>query len=209
MAAMDQGKLNTMVSEINSCADEYERVLIAQSKQMLDAFNNNWVSNSSRKLATEIKSCLDSLATCISTVFNNKNEDIRTSVLNFNSIESENITYTGFSFGIPSVNLELNQTLPNGKVGVSDNADLKAINVPMENLVVGVTNVLDTIVNKVKAADALDAEEQEALTQRILNIKSDFNKEMEDRKSELTTRMQGEISAREELRNVNLGNLGQ
>lgn len=208
MAAIEQGKLNSLCSSINSSAEKYVSDVNSETNKMKEAFNEAWVSDSARALAKEISDCVKELATRIQTTFKNKDDAIRMSVNNFNAIESEDINYPGFSFGMPNTEIILNQTLPNGKVGVADGADLTSIEVPMNNLTSAVEGDLDSIVNTVKSADAFDNNEQEALTSSVTTIKNRFVEVMEELKSSLNTRMSGEISQRDSLNEANISNLG-
>lgn len=208
MAAMDQQKLNTMCTQINNSADKYVNCVSSEVKNLLDAFNNNWVSKSSQMLASEIQECLTSLATAVTNTFSGKNTDIKNSVSNFNMIENENIVYSGFSFGKPSTSLTLNATLPNGKVGVADGAELKAINDPMTSLITSVTDVLGDVKKAVVNSDAFSDAEQNALATAVENIKAAFVNNMNELKESLATRMSGEIDARAQLDRANISNLG-
>lgn len=208
MAAIEQGKLNSLCSSINSSAEKYVSDMNNETNKMKEAFNEAWVSVSAQTLATEISNCLKELATRMQSTFKDKDEAIRMSVNNFNAVESEDINYSGFSFGMPNTEITLNQTLPNGKVGVADGADLTSIEVPMSNLTSAVESDLDSIVNTVKSADAFDNNEQESLTSSITNIKNKFVEVMEELKSSLNTRMSGEISQRDSLNQANISNLG-
>lgn len=208
MAAMDQQKLNSMCTLINNSAEKYVNCVSTQVKNLLDAFNNNWVSNSSQTLATEIQDCLSSLATAVTSTFSSKNSDIKNSVTNFNAVENENIVYNGFSFGTPNISLTLNNALPSGKIGVADGADLNAINAPMTSLVSEVTEVLGEVKKAVVNSDAFSQSEQSALTTAVDKINSAFGTSMTELKETLATRMSGEIEARAQLDNANLSNLG-
>ena len=208
MAAMDQQKLNTMCTQINNSADKYVNCVSSEVKNLLDAFNNNWVSKSSQMLASEIQECLTSLATAVTNTFSGKNTDIKNSVSNFNMIENENIVYSGFAFGRPTTSLTLNTTLPNGKVGVADGAELKAINDPMTSLITSVTDVLGDVKKAVVNSDAFSDAEQNALATAVENIKSAFVNNMNELKESLATRMSGEIDARAQLDRANISNLG-
>lgn len=207
MAAMDQGKLDSMCNSINSGASSYVTTLTTQNKNMVEAFNANWVSNSSRKLASEIRECLITLENAITQTFSDKNDAIKMSVDNFNSIEEEHISYSGFSFDKPALNFELAAALPNGKVGVMDGANLKDIETPMKNLITEVCEILNEIKSKVSSADAFDNAEQEALTNSIERIKTAFETEMNDLNQSLVDRMSKEISTRDELDKTNIQNL--
>lgn len=208
MAAIEQGKLDSLCSSITSSAEKYVSDVNSETNNMKEAFNEAWVSVSAQTLATEISNCLKELATSIQTTFKEKDDSIRTSVNNFNAIETEDVNYPGFSFGMPNTEITLNQSLPNGKVGVADGADLTSIEVPMNNLTSAVESDLDTILNTVKSADAFDLNEQEALSSSITTIKNKFVEVMEELKSSLNTRMSGEISQRDSLNQANISNLG-
>lgn len=207
MAAMDQGKLNNMCKQINDEASTYVSNVNSQVTSMVDTFNQNWVSNSAQTLANEISECLSSLADSITRTFSDKNEAIRMSVQNFNQTEDESISYSGFSFGKPNVSLQLNSTLPNGKKGVADGADLDTINTPMKMLIDKVSTSLDQIRTTVSSADAFDNAEQQALTNSINNIKNTFVENMSELKNSLQTRMSSEISTRDSLDKTNIENL--
>ena len=204
MAAMDQGKLNMMCSKINNSAEEYVTQVGSLVNELKDAFNNNWVSTSSRELVAEISECLDSLSNEIIRVFGTKNDEIAKAVANFNMVEQENISYPGFSFSKPAVAIELNATLPSGMVGVAEGADLDSINVPMNNFVTNVNNIIGSISTAIQNADAFSGEEQQALAASI-NIKTSFNSEMNELANSLRTRMTEEIDARSNLENANSG----
>lgn len=208
MAAMDQSKLDRMCSAINASAQAYVSEVSADVRDLTSTFNDNWVSNSARQLAQEITDALNALADAIMTTFSNKNEDIKVSVNNFNEVEGEGISYSGFEFGKPGTEIVLNNTLPNGKLGVADGADLNTINTPMGSLVNNVNNNLDAIKNAVNGADAFDMAEAQALTDSVTRIKDDFNAKMEELENSLSTRMSGEIGLRENLDSTNQSNLG-
>lgn len=203
MAAMDQFKLDDMCKKINGSAQSYVSNVNASIKELEGKFNELWVSNSSRELANEISGCVSSLGDEIIRVFSNKNDSIRFAVQNFNSQEKEDIRYGGFSFGKPNVTISLNNTLPNGKVGVADGADLDSINVPMNTMVQKVDSNLDEIKLAVRGSDAFDSNEQEALNTSIDRIKTSFNNSMNELKNSLATRMSGEISSRDSLNRAN------
>ena len=198
MAAMDQAKLDNMCTKINGKADEYVSTMNAEVKNLLKTFNENWVSNESRKLATEIKDCLDSISDSLVNTFSAKNSDIKSAVSVFNSEESENITYSGFEFTKPSIDLTLNETLPNEKVGVADNADLNTIQTPVKTLITNINDILDGISSTVASIDAFSINEQNALTTAISDIKTTFAENMETNvTTPLSSRMSEEISKRE------------
>ena len=199
MAAMDQGKLNSMCSKINSAATQYVSNVSSEVNNMVTSFNTNWVSEASKKLATEIGECLESLATAIKSTFDAKNTDISTAVSNFNAVEEESISYPGFNFGKPSTTLSLNANLPNGKKGVAEGADLSSIETPMTSLISKVDGALDNVNSAVKSSDAFNSAEVNALSSSITKIKSTFDTSMAELKSSLSTRMSGEISTRQSL----------
>ena len=207
MAAMDQGKLSRMCSSINNTASDYVTQVGNSVTELTNAFNENWISNSSKDLANEITECLNTLATSITDTFSSKNESIKVSVNNFNSVEAENISYPGFAFGKPNTTLNLAAALPNGKVGVADGADIGTINDPMKRMVERITSLLDNIVNTVRGADAFDVEEQTALTTAVSNIKAKFEAGMQELENSLATRMSNEISVRDQLNATNKSNL--
>ena len=205
MAAMDQGKLNVMCTKINNSAEEYVTQVGSLVNELRDAFNNNWVSTSSRELVLEISECLDSLSDEIIRIFGTKNDEIAKAVANFNMVEQENISYPGFSFSKPAVAIELNATLPSGMVGVAEGADLDSINGPMTNFVTNVNNIIGSIGTAIQNAEAFSGEEQQALAASINNIKTSFNSEMNELANSLRTRMTEEIDARSNLENANSG----
>ncbi len=209
MAAMDQGKLNSMCSSINSAASDYAANVTTAVNQLQGTFNNDWISNSSKSLATEIATCVDELVRNIAQTFSNRNDAIRVSVNNFNSVENENISYPGFTFGTPSAGAlnELNSTLPNGKVGVAEGADLNTINSDFTTFVSRIDDTLNNIMSTVQNADAFDSNEQQALTTSVTNIKNKFNSTMDTLKGELNTRVSSEISTRDQLNATNISNL--
>lgn len=208
MAAINRENVGALCKSINNIAEKYVSDVNNETKNMTEAFNGAWVSDSSKKLAAEISECLNELATRIQSTFREKDEDMRISVDNFNNVELEDINYSGFSFGMPNTKIVLNDTLPNGKVGVADGADLTSIEVPMNNLTSVVEGDLDSIVNTVRSADAFDNNEQEALTASITNIKNRYSEVMQELKGSLNTRMSGEISQRDSLNQANISNLG-
>lgn len=208
MAAMDQAKLNNMCAKINSSAQSYVSNVNASVKELEGKFNELWVSNSSKELASEISNCISELGDSVVKVFSSKNEGIKSAVQNFNSIEEENIRYSGFSFGKPNATISLNNTLPNGKVGVADGADLDSINVPMTTMVNKVDSNLDEIKSAVSSSDAFDSNEQEGLNSSIERIKNNFNNAINELKNSLSTRMSGEIEARNNLDKTNSEILG-
>ena len=126
----------------------------------------------------------------------------------FNNTETETIGYSGFSFGIPTTSLNINATLPNGKVGVADGADLSTFTYQMNKIIGQVNNTLDALSIIVENSDAFDAGEQSSLTSSVSTIKSNFNSSMEELDASMATRMSNEISAREELDSTNQSNLG-
>ena len=208
MAAMDQGKLSQMCSSINSTASDYVSQVNNSVTELTNVFNENWVSNSSRELATEITNCLNTLADAITQTFSEKNEAIKMSVNNFNGVEGENISYAGFTFGKPNTQLTLNNALPNGKVGVMDGVDINTIGEPMKRMVERVVSLLDSIASTVKTADAFDMEEQSSLASAITNIKVKFENSMQELQNSLNTRLGNEMSLREQLDSTNQSNLG-
>ena len=207
MAAMDQVKLSTMCSNINGKAGEYEQSVTSGVNALADVFNSNWCSASAAKLGDEISTCLGELAIAITQRFSQKNASVASAVTNFNSVEGENIHYPGFSFGTPTTTLSLNATLPNGKVGVAEGADLSTISEPMTTLVSNIDSALDGVCTAVSTSDAFDSAEVEALTTSVNNIKSTFDTHMEELKSSLSTRMSGEIAQRDALNQANQQNL--
>lgn len=208
MAAIEPEKLNSLCNSINDIAQKYVSDINAETNKMKEAFNEAWVSPSAEMLATEISNCLRELATKIQEKFQEKDETLRISVDNFNNIEGTRFGYPGFSFGMPNTDVIINKTLPNGKTGVADGADLTSIEVPMNNLTSAVEADLDSIVNTVRGADAFDNNEQDALTSSVTNIKNKFSQVMQELKSSLSTRMSGEISQRDALNQANISNLG-
>ncbi len=209
MAAMDQGKLNSMCASINSAAGDYEARVTNAVNTLQQTFNNNWISNSSKSLANEIATCVDELVRNVKQVFTNRDDAIRASVNNFNSVENESISYPGFTFGTPSTGAlnSLNNTLPNGKVGVAEGADLNTINNDFTTFVSQVDDTLNNIVTTVQNADAFDSSEQQALTSSVTTIKNNFNSSMDTLKSQLNTRVSSEISTRDQLNQTNISNL--
>jgi len=207
MAAMDQDKLNAMVASINTCATNYLSSVNTQVSSLLETFNASWVSPAAQTLATEISGCLSNLADSITNTFAAQNEAIAVSVNNFNATEDTNISYSGFSFEKPTTDLTLNATLPSGKVGVADGADLNTINTPVMTLVANINSTLDNISSTVSGADAFDAVEQGALTQAVNTIKTNFDTGMQELTTSLESRMSGEIEERDALNAANEANL--
>ena len=197
MAAMDQTKLTNMCNSLNNSANDYVAQVKNSAVELANKFNENWVSNNSRKLASEITECLNSLADAVTNTFSDKNRNIADAVARFNAVEDESISYAGFTFGKPDTTISVGATLPNGKVGVADGADLSSINVPMKTMVEKVNAVMDDIVSKVNSADALDMAEQEALTYSVQRIKAHFDTEMNELAQSLESRMSGEIMERD------------
>ena len=189
MAAMDQGKLNSMCASINSAAGDYEARVTNAVNTLQQTFNNNWISNSSKSLANEIATCVDELVRNVKQVFTNRDDAIRASVNNFNSVENESISYPGFTFGTPST------------------GDLNTINNDFTTFVSQVDDTLNNIVTTVQNADAFDSSEQQALTSSVTTIKNNFNSSMDTLKSQLNTRVSSEISTRDQLNQTNISNL--
>lgn len=207
MAAMDQTKLDNMCNSISSLAGEYQESMIAEKDKVQENFNTYWVSKASKELAKEISDCLTDLVTKIDERFSAKNEDIRAAVNNFNLVEQEDINYKGFSMGTPNVEMSLNNALPNGKVGVAENAEIADIK--LSDLETAVCGILDNIKSTVQSADAFDNAEQEALSQGVESLKKLFTDAMIELTKSLETRMNGEIALREKLATANIGGLGQ
>ena len=203
MAAMDQSKLSNMCTQINGSAEDYMQQVKSSATELADQFNQYWVSRSSKDLVREIVECLNSLATAVTSTFREKNDGIVTAVKNFNQVEKEHIIYPGFRFGRPDTNMNINNTLPNGKVGVADGANLESINGPMKTMVERINSILDSVVSTVRSADALDIEEQESLTQGVQKIKNHFDTEMAQLQESLESRMSGEIAERDSLNQTN------
>lgn len=208
MAAINQENVDLLCKSLNDIGVQYVTDMNDQTQRMKEAFNEAWVSPSAEQLAAEISNCLKEVATKIQEKFNEKDHDMRLSVKNFNNVENSNIIYPGFSFGMPNTEIVLNKTLPNGKIGVADGADLTSIEVPMNNLNSAVETDLNSIVNTVRSADAFDINEQEALTASVTNIKNRFTEVMQELNGSLNTRMSGEISQRDALNQANISNLG-
>ena len=207
MAAMDQEKLSRMCTAINGAAEDYVNQVKTSASELASAFNENWVSNSSKALVAEIVECLNSLASAITTTFATKNDNIVNAVRSFNQVENESILYSGFRFGKPDTSMNINNTLPNNKVGVADGADLNSINTPMNTMVQRVNGILDNIVSTVRSADALDIEEQTALTNAVQKIKNHFDTEMTELEQSLKDRMSNEIMERDALQSKNVSEL--
>ncbi|MBQ6495186.1 MAG: hypothetical protein IJI49_04210 [Bacilli bacterium] len=203
MAAMDQSKLTSMCTSLKEAASDYEEQIVLDAKQIVEEFNENWVSNSARSLANEIGEKIKLLETDIASKFNEKSAEIRRAVANFNLVEGESINYPGFNFGIPSISMELAATLNGGKLGVKEGADISSIETPMQTLIDNVKKTLENILTTVKSCDAFDSDEVTSLTNSVNKIKSDFETDMETLKSSLTTRMSREISERETLEKAN------
>lgn len=204
MAAMDQGKLTSLCSKLNQEASNYVSQVSSDTTKIVEEFNRNWVSNAAQNLATEIENCLTSLTTDISNTFNNKNEGISIAVANFNTVEEESISYPGFSFGNPNVGMSLNKTLPNGKVGVADGADISSISTPMKTLVSRVNTVLSNISSAVSSCDAFDSDEVNALTNAMTKYQTTFEESMQELENSLSSRMSGEIAQRDSLNKTNV-----
>jgi len=207
MAAMNQDNLNSMVKLINVEASNYVVGVESAVRDFLKTFNETWVSNAAQELATQIHETLDLLANNITTTFANKNDGIKTSVINYNMREKENLSYSGFSFSKPNTDLTLGAALPNGKRGVADNADLNSLNGPMNTLVAKVTDVLDKIIVDVQNADAFDKAEETALVDSVKRIQTGFVTSMEEIKIALSQRMGKEIADNEALDAANISNL--
>lgn len=209
MAAIDESKLKGLCETINSASNDYVQSINNAISGITDAFNQNWVSTSARELAAEISQCIDSLTTAITKTFEEKSDAIKISVENINREENEAIGYIGFTMAKPSnINITLNATLPNGKIGLSDNADIyNAINTPMNGLKANVDSALSSINDKVRTSDAFDANEQEALTTSINNIKNAFMEKMEELNASLKTRLEAEQNSRNTLDSINRENL--
>lgn len=198
MAAINQDNLSSMVSSVKSALTTYETSLNSAVGKLLAAFNESWVSDEAQSLATEVAGCVTSLVTNIATTMDSKDAAIKAAVNGFNLDEGTNITYSGFSPApTPSVNLTLNDKLPNGKVGVADNADLTTIETPMDTLVTDVNSVLSTLESTVSQADAFDDVSATALSDSFTSIKNTFKNGMDGLKESFRTRMSGEISKRD------------
>lgn len=203
MAAMDQGKLTNMCTALNEAASEYASNIVSDAASVVEEFNKNWVSNAARKLSGEIGEKIALLEADIASEFNGKNAAIRAAVSNFNRMEEENISYKGFNFGKPEISMDLGATLPSGKVGVAEGADLNSIANPMKTLIKNVNVTLENISSTVKTCDAFDSAEINALTSGVEKIKSAFETGMQGLISSLESRMGEEIQARDSLNNAN------
>ena len=61
MAAMDQAKLSSMCSNVNSAAGQYVSGVNSDVEKLTDAFNQAWVSQSSKQEAVKrVKEYLES-----------------------------------------------------------------------------------------------------------------------------------------------------
>ena len=196
MAAMDQAKLSSMCSNVNSAAGQYVSGVNSDVEKLTDAFNQAWVSQSSKQEAVKITTTLSQLAQGIQSVFASKNEDIANHVSAFNSLENESISYQGFTFGTPNVTVTLNATLPNGKVGVADGASIEAITNPFDTLVANVETNLNQVSSSVKSSDAFDDKEQAAMTSGIEKTVTNFVNAMAQIKQSVRQAFQQEEQTR-------------
>ena len=208
MAAMDQQKLNTMCTQINNSFERYANCISTEATNLVEVFNTNWVSNASKQLFNGIQEVLNHNSNTLSSLFAKVNEGIDYSVYNFNITENENIVYSGISFKASVLSATLNDTLPNGKLGVADGADLNIIKEPIDKLVGETVEELDNIKKTVINCDAFSDAEQEALISGVEKQKSIFINDMNAVKDAVSKCMAQEVSDHADLDRANIGNLG-
>ena len=176
-------------------------------KDLETLFNAKWASNSSREFAEEVLNCAISLVDSVSNVFTSLGDTISKNVSNFNTVEKEELVFDGFKAQKPTLSITINETLPNGKKGVLDGADLNTLVGPIDKLYTNATADLDEIVKYVCNSDAFDIDEQTALSNTITGIKTKFVQAISELKTSMKTRVSNEIATRSTLDTTNVQNL--
>lgn len=207
MAAISRENLTYMTSRINNNSGECKTIIEAGAKNMLDTFNNNWITPSAQELATEIQTSLQDLNEAMLNFFSVLEGKINSVIKLHNQVENDNINYQNIEFQKTIINLTLNSTLPNGKVGVMENVDLSTINKPLDNLKNNLIDELHQLVNTINSIDVFNSHEQNQLEQGINSLINKLNSEMIDLENSLKTRLQQEISLRAQMKKINESNL--
>lgn len=207
MASMNSGKLSELCSQLNSVSKTYCTNVQSKIVDMQEKFNEIWVANDAKNLANEIHECVDTLATEMAEDYNNKNRMISNAVDNFNSAHEESISYPGFNFGTPVTVMHLNDKLPNGHVGVFEEATLNQIQPPMDAIKETVNRELNRIVEVTSSCDAFDSGEINALVSGVQSKAEAFNSKWTKLSSSLEERLAGEQQKDDSLDDANRGML--
>ena len=196
--AVSQVSLDKMVANISEASTNYTTQVTAAATEILNTFNNNWVSPAAQALYTEIVEKLNTLADDVVSVMNTKNDNIATAVSDFNNSESGTISYSGFIFGRPTFTNTLNSTLPGDgdKIGVAEGADLTTISTAMSTLVSKVEAALSAVETAASSSTAFNTIAQGDLASSFTGIKSTFSEAMQGLITSLSDRMSGEMLSR-------------
>ena len=209
MAQLSQENLNAMVKSMNDAITNYENSVKTGEEDFKNQFNEIWVSNRSDSLVSEISTCVTEMAGDIGKYLANLNDRLKTADKNFNLVEDENMTYSGFSCPTLAMDIKLNASLPGtgNKRGVMRGTSLTDLQKPMTTLQGEINDSLMDIKNAAETADAFSEVEVSALVNGIEKVRSKFESSLEELADSLQSRLEGEDVVTIEGDKTNVENL--
>lgn len=189
MPLMNQEKLNRMCRLINKAGGEYAYNVTMAASDIADWFNENWISSSSKHLASNIQDGLKTLNSDMSRTINDYNRRIRTSIYNYNNTNDNILYYPGFYLECPNVGMldSLNQYLYNGKVGSTCSTD--DLKYPFNHIRAVVQDTTQNIKKAIVSADALTYNEQQGLQMGIIRAERKFTNSIDELEQALNSKV--------------------
>lgn len=121
MGKLNQFNISQLCLNINNSNEKYLHSITNNVKDIVDWFNEYWISNFSKQIAEEIYQNLNIYTRDITNIFNDLDDKYKRLVndYNRNPKNTTQIYYKGFYISKPNINnlTYLNKTLPDGKVG--------------------------------------------------------------------------------------------
>ena len=177
---LKQDKISRMCLLINNGGEKFASHINYAADNMVDWFNQNWISSLSKEVSSLTRDSLDTLVREVINLFNDFNGNVRKKVIKYNSVKGKYIYYKGISISRPNLNRmdSLNSFLPSGKVGFEIPKD--ELFYPFNVLRNQVAEAIDYLKVAIVQADALNYNEQSSLQVNLLNIKRNFELKIED-----------------------------
>ncbi len=197
---MNQEKLSRMCYLMNNAFSRYSNDLTIGVNLLTDWFNQNWISNSSFRLAADIYDNLLILNKEINSISKRYNLKMRKQVNDYNLSENQNLYYGGFSFEFPNINglNNLNLYLPDGKRGMRGN-DVKY---PLNYISSFVSDGVKVIKNAIMASSALRYDDRIGMQNDIMNAERRFLNFVSDMSVILSRKISDEVLLSQRLNDI-------
>lgn len=183
MIYLEQTKLSQLCFNMKEANDDYSNCIQYEVRDVIDWFNTYWISTLSKKTAYELYDSLNDYVRGIYNLFYRLNKKIKKSVIKYNeNPETEKkLHYRGFSIYKPyyiDKLSDLNDTLPDGKVGLLLKKD--DISYPFHKLKMVVEEASFVLKIALSQSDAISESEVEMLQREIIDLEKRFINSVDD-----------------------------